>query len=185
MERLSAYEVISRITPVFRDYGYDGASLTALSAAAGLSRASLYHHFPGGKEDMARAVLARSGAALMRLIIAPLSHPLSPTERTKAMFDGVKNYYQGDPPTCLMNSLTLGQGCALFSSDVAAAVAAWQKALSAMFRDGGLNNDVASAQAIEVIERIQGGLILARVTGNKAAFHASIDDLSVWLCRQY
>ena len=47
MERLSASQVINLIVPVFRDYGYDGASLTILAKASGLSRGSLYHHFPG------------------------------------------------------------------------------------------------------------------------------------------
>ncbi|MFT7651655.1 MAG: TetR/AcrR family transcriptional repressor of lmrAB and yxaGH operons, partial [Candidatus Azotimanducaceae bacterium] len=34
---------------VFITRGYDGATLAHLSASTGLSKASLYHHFPGGK----------------------------------------------------------------------------------------------------------------------------------------
>ena len=45
--------VLERLLATFRDQGYDGASLAELSAATGLGKSSLYHHFPGGKVDMA------------------------------------------------------------------------------------------------------------------------------------
>jgi len=59
---MSRDEVVERLVGVFQRCGYDGASLSELSAATGLGRSSLYHHFPGGKEEMARAVIARVGA---------------------------------------------------------------------------------------------------------------------------
>ena len=50
-------EAIAQLSKVFRQYGYEGATLARLSAATGLRKASLYHHFPKGKEKMAAAVL--------------------------------------------------------------------------------------------------------------------------------
>lgn len=49
--------LIMTIGRVFRRYGYEGASLSILSRETGLGRSSLHHFFPGGKEDMAMAVL--------------------------------------------------------------------------------------------------------------------------------
>ena len=54
---ISREEVLNRLTKTFRTYGYDGASLAKLSEATGLGPSSLYHYFPGGKEEMAQAVL--------------------------------------------------------------------------------------------------------------------------------
>lgn len=178
MSRLSIHEVVNRILPVFRSYGYDGASLTMLSKAAGLSRGSLYHHFPGGKQEMAQAVLARSGAAFSRLIIAPLSHGAPADEKIAAMLSGVKNYYQGDPPICLMNSLTLGEGRELFSDSVAQAVDAWHKALKNTLVSVMPTPDAAGSKATMMIERIQGCLIIARVSGNREKFEDTIDELA-------
>ncbi len=178
MERLSASQVINLIMPVFRDYGYDGASLTILAEASGLSRGSLYHHFPGGKQEMARAVLSRSGASLARLVMAPLNRNEPVVDRIKSMFDGVKNYYTGDPPVCLMNSLTLGAGRELYGSDVGAAVNAWRISLASVFVQGGMSEDQAKQEAAVTIERIQGGLILARVCGNKTSFDQGLDAQS-------
>ncbi|TGQ06111.1 helix-turn-helix domain-containing protein, partial [Mesorhizobium sp. M00.F.Ca.ET.217.01.1.1] len=45
----------SIIGEVFREHGYEGASLALIGAATGLGKGSLYHFFPGGKEEMARA----------------------------------------------------------------------------------------------------------------------------------
>ena len=43
---------IAALAEVFRERGYEGASLAALSEASGLGKASLYHFFPKGKEEM-------------------------------------------------------------------------------------------------------------------------------------
>ena len=43
-------ELLEKLTKVFTSYGYDGASLTILSSATGLKRASLYHRFPGERD---------------------------------------------------------------------------------------------------------------------------------------
>ena len=50
-------EAVQKLVMVFRQHGYEGATLSKISEATGLGRASLYHHFPGGKQEMARAVL--------------------------------------------------------------------------------------------------------------------------------
>jgi len=45
--------LLRQLGQVFRERGYEGATLTQLAAATGLGKASLYHHFPGGKAEMA------------------------------------------------------------------------------------------------------------------------------------
>ncbi len=57
-------ELISILDEVFRRRGYDGATLSVLSRACGLGKASLYHHFPGGKDEMADVLLQRAVAQL-------------------------------------------------------------------------------------------------------------------------
>ena len=61
---ISKDEVLDRLTKTFRTSGYDGASLARLSESTGIGRSSLYHYFPGGKEEMAQAVLAHANAWL-------------------------------------------------------------------------------------------------------------------------
>ena len=65
-------EVFQNIAEVFRTYGYEGASIRLLSEATGLERASLYHRFPNGKEGMAVAVIAHTGAWFHEHVFLPL-----------------------------------------------------------------------------------------------------------------
>ena len=52
---------------LFRRQGYHGTSLKQVTAAAGAPVGSLYHFFPGGKEDLAEAVIGSSGRAYQEL----------------------------------------------------------------------------------------------------------------------
>jgi len=54
MAKITDAQLTDALTDVFRTYGYEGATLSRISEATGLQRASLYHRFPGGKEAMAR-----------------------------------------------------------------------------------------------------------------------------------
>ena len=71
----SKAEVLDRLMDTFRRDGYDGASLAQWSAVTGLGKSSLYHHFPGGKSDMALQVLAHMAAGLERDLLAPTGGP--------------------------------------------------------------------------------------------------------------
>ena len=65
-------EVLRALGEVFRAHGYEGASLTLITDATGLGKGSLYHLFPGGKEQMAAEVLADIDAWFEFNIYAPL-----------------------------------------------------------------------------------------------------------------
>lgn len=53
---------------LFNERGYDGTSMDAVAAAAGITKSSIYHHFPG-KEAMLARVLDRAVADLDAAII--------------------------------------------------------------------------------------------------------------------
>jgi len=175
--RLTKTGLAEKLSPVFERYGYDGASLSMLAAATGLSKASLYHHFPRGKEDMARYALAHAGARLQKLILAPLSGKAAPRARLEASLDGTGRYYGGDIPHCLMNSLLLGEGRLLFADRIAAAVAAWRQGVAGALTDAGVQRGEVDDWAREMIERIQGALVLCRVSGTREPLETCLDGL--------
>ncbi|MET0616193.1 MAG: helix-turn-helix domain-containing protein, partial [Luteibacter sp.] len=65
-------DVIPLIAETFRELGYDGATMSRITKRTGLGKGSLYHFFPGGKEDMAAAVLADIDAWFEENIFVPL-----------------------------------------------------------------------------------------------------------------
>jgi len=171
--QLSKAGLADRLTPVFEAYGYEGASLSLLAGAAGLSKASLYHHFPNGKRDMAAAVLARAGTRLQALVIAPLQGQGSPADRMAASLDGIARFYEGEIPASLMNSLLLGEGRVLFSTVVAGGVAAWEQALAHLYESAGK----PAALARQFLERLEGALVMCRVEGSRAPLEALLTSL--------
>jgi len=63
--RATRAHVIEAATRLFAAHGYDGTSVEAVQAESGVSRGSLYHHFPG-KEALFLAVLEEVGARIGR-----------------------------------------------------------------------------------------------------------------------
>ena len=63
--RATRAHVIEVATRLFAEHGYDGTSVEAVQAESGVSRGSLYHHFPG-KEALFLAVLEEVGARIGR-----------------------------------------------------------------------------------------------------------------------
>ena len=110
--------MFDQLIATFRSKGYDGAALSDLSAATGLAKASFYHRFPGGKLELGRATLGEAGKRFAELILRPLQSTKSAAERWQAMLDGVAVFYADGTNACLMNTMTLGDGAALFGKDI-------------------------------------------------------------------
>jgi AcrR family transcriptional regulator len=51
-------DVVPLLAEIFRELGFEGATLSRITERTGIGKGSLYHFFPGGKEEMAAAVLA-------------------------------------------------------------------------------------------------------------------------------
>ena len=86
-------DVLRALGEVFRAHGYEGASLTLITEATGLGKGSLYHLFPGGKEQMAAEVLADIDAWFELNIYAPLREASDPARAIAAMIAGVDDYF--------------------------------------------------------------------------------------------
>ncbi len=169
--------LLAKLSDIFRRSGYDGASMADMSTATGLSKASLYHHFPGGKAEMAAMVMAEEGKRLQKLVLAPLARRDPPVEALQDSLDGVALFYGGDVPQCLMNSILLGSGEAIFRKEISVALSAWTSALADAFAAAGSPDDEASAWAAYALERIQGVLIICRVVANRSPLEQCLAEL--------
>lgn len=169
-------ELLELIAPVFRFHGFADASMTALSKASNLSKASLYHHFPDGKPEMARKILGIEGQRMQAHILAPLSSN-NPAGALVESMDGVLEFYRGNVPTCMMNSLLLGGGAELFRSDIQAAVGAWKKSLQVAYTSLTGDAEEGRAWSVYAIERIQGALILCKVEASRAPLEQAVAEL--------
>ena len=93
---ISYKDLVDKLTEIFCEYGYDGTSLTILSQNTGLGRASLYYHFPGGKEEMANAVYEKITRDFTKLVLSPLATDQAFQTKIKNMLEGINlfDHYQ-------------------------------------------------------------------------------------------
>ena len=170
-------QVVEDVVMVFRDKGYEGASLSDLAQATGLGRASLYHHFPGGKEDMGRAAMAQAGQKFAKLVISPLSESGTPAQRWNAMVDGISRFYKEGPLACLTNTMTMGEGQALFRETIAQSLLALQHRAAALLKEAGVEDRVAEESAEDAVITLHGALVIGRVEADTAVFDRAMSRL--------
>ena len=175
--KISRGEAIDRIAEVFRRFGYDGASLSEISRVTGLGRASLYHHFPGGKDEMAREVFARVGQAVSDEILAPLQSKAPPKQRLRQSALGIERFYAKGKKNCLLGAMVLGGSADRFSKELAGAFRAWIAALAGTLEDAGVPAAEARRRAENAVGRIQGALIVSRGTRDNKHFQRVLGEL--------
>jgi AcrR family transcriptional regulator len=93
--RATRGQLIEVATGLFAEHGYEGTSIEAVLAAAGVSRGALYHHF-AGKEALFRAVLSD---ILDRATVAVMGAIAGCTDPVDAMRTGALAWIDlaGDP----------------------------------------------------------------------------------------
>jgi TetR/AcrR family transcriptional regulator, lmrAB and yxaGH operons repressor len=145
---------------IFRDHGFEAASLSVIGARTGLGKGSLYHFFPGGKEEMAKAVLDEIDRWFENEVFRPLREGGNAAADIEAMLVAVDGYFRSGHRICLVGALALADSRERFAAQIAGYFAAWQEALAgALARAGRADPD---GLAEEVLALIQGGLVLAR-----------------------
>jgi TetR/AcrR family transcriptional regulator, lmrAB and yxaGH operons repressor len=99
-------DVIPLVAEIFRELGYEGATLSQITARTGLGKGSLYNFFPGGKEEMAAAVLAEIDAWFERAVYAPLRED-APGPAIARMWAAVDDYFRSGGRVCLVGAFAL------------------------------------------------------------------------------
>jgi AcrR family transcriptional regulator len=166
---LERSDIVPLLADIFRDLGYDGATLARISERTGIGKGSLYHFFPGGKHEMAKAVLAEIDDWFEHAIFTPLRQD-EPGLALEEMWRAIETYYQFGQRTCLFASFSIDGARERFSWEISSYFCRWIDALcSAIYRSGIAEPDARRAAEVIVCD-IQGALVLARALDETAAF---------------
>ena len=184
MSKIAEPELLNRLTEVFRTHGYEGASLSKISQATGLQRASLYHRFPGGKAEMAEAVLKRADEWLEDHALRPLTESGPPERRLRQMARKLDEFYQGGRQSCLLDSLSFADEESALRDHQRASMEAWVESIAAVLRASGLPPRTAKERAEDAVIRIEGSLVMARATGDHMPFRRTLRNLPQELLRK-
>lgn len=174
-------DVIPLLAEVFRIYGFEGASLARITEGTNLGKGSIYHFFPGGKEEMAAAVLAQIDEWFRVHVFDLLREGGDARAGITAMFDEVERYFLSGRKVCLIGVFALGNERDRFAQAVRDYFAAWIDALASALVRTGRKRAEAKALAEEAVGGIQGALVLARAFDRTEMFTASLNRLRLRL----
>ncbi|MBS1183739.1 MAG: transcriptional regulator, TetR family [Proteobacteria bacterium] len=169
-------DVIPVLAEVFREYGFEGASLSTIGERTGLGKGSLYHFFPGGKEEMAAAVLHDIDHWFETQVYRPLRESDDPRSAVDGMVRAVTDYFQSGKRICLVGAFALDTVRDRFATAVSRYFAAWRAALASALERAGCAPDLARSLAEETVIAIQGALVLARALDDTTVFSRSIES---------
>lgn len=162
-------DVVPLLAEVFRALGYEGASLSAITARTGLSKGSLYHFFPNGKAEMAAAVLAHVDAWFEREIFLPLERE-EPRAAVRRMWASSDAYFRSGRRVCLVGAFALEETRDRFAAAIAGYFGRWIETLAGALGRAGLDGPQARLLAQECVGGIQGALVLARALDDAEVF---------------
>jgi TetR/AcrR family transcriptional repressor of lmrAB and yxaGH operons len=150
-----------------RQHGYAGTSMQTLLRDTGVSSSSMYHFFPGGKEELVASAVRRSG--------------LDAAERIAGVFDsydvadGIGRIFAAAATEMEAHDYTRGCPIGVPATEAAAVSVAIREAVSEVFtawadayakalRAGGVDDERSASLGRFIVAAYEGSVTLARAT---------------------
>ncbi len=169
--------IIETSAELFRRQGYVGTGVKQIVAEASAPFGSVYHFFPGGKEQLGAETIRYAGAIYGRLLNEFFPPGVEPLAATVAFFAAAAemleatDYADACPIATVAlevssSSEPLRQACAdVFES--------WVGDAAERFAAYGVRSGDARRVALALIGALEGGFVLARATRSQEPLHAA------------
>jgi AcrR family transcriptional regulator len=162
MAREIRQRMIERTAALLAEKGLQGTSFSEVLEASGAPRGSLYHHFPGGKDELVLAALSHAGDQIM----APLNRLEGKSAAVVAQtFIGLwrahlmKYKFRAG---CAGVAITVAADSPVLLESVAEVFDNWRHRLSALLAKGGVPANRASAMSATLVAACEGAVQLSR-----------------------
>jgi AcrR family transcriptional regulator len=158
-------KMIRATITLLSERGYAGTSFGDVMAASGAPRGSIYHHFPGGKQQLVAEAVARYAEGMANRLRAAVQRGRS-RDAVGLFIDAVRSglrasdFAQGCAIAAVVLDLTPSESVLLDLS--AQAFASWREVLQTAFERDGVEPDRARRLAAFVVCAVEGALVLAR-----------------------
>ena len=158
--------IITATGELFRQRGYNGTSLKQVTVAAGAPMGSLFHFFPGGKEELADAVLRTGGAAYGELFELIYDAAADPAAAITDFFDGAAAVLEetGYLDACPIGTVALEVASTndRLRQATAEVFASWVASATERLQAAGVAPARADALATTLVAAVEGGFMLSR-----------------------
>lgn len=165
-------QIIETTCELLELQGYHGTGLNQIIRESGSPKGSLYHYFPGGKEELAAEAVRHAGQIVLQRIRHNLAAMEDPADAISAFITQValnvekSGFRAGGPITTIAMETTATNERLRDECDQI--YAGWQAAFADKLVSGGFAPERAGQLAALIIAAIEGGIILCR-TGRARA----------------
>ena len=158
--------IIETSAELFRRQGFTGTGVKEIVSAASAPFGSIYHHFPGGKEELGAEVIRWSGAIYGQLIDLFFQPGCDPVEATRAFFAGaaitlVESDYADACPIATV-ALEVSSTSEPMREACAEVFEGWIGGAGARLQEAGAEEPLARELAISMLASLEGAFVLAR-----------------------
>lgn len=167
--------LVESAAELFSREGFGATGIKAVLAAAAAPYGSLYHFFPGGKQELGVAALAHGGERfreLLELVYPPGADLVEATEASFVQAAGLleeTDYGYACPIATI--ALEVANTDEPMRAAAAAAFESWLELLEQRFTEAGMSTERAREVAVENFCLIEGAILLARTTRSSVPMH--------------
>ena len=164
--------MIEEGSTLLRTRGMASTSFTDVLAASGAARGAIYHHFPGGKAELAREIVAWSGRSV-RDRLSRLSAN-KPQEVVTGFLAAVRPVVEqsANGTSCAVAAVTVeaAQYDPELTEAVRTALLSWVDALNQQLVQAGAKPRAAASVAMLMVTFLEGTHVLCRAVGTLEPF---------------
>ena len=168
--------IVEATSALFMQQGYAGSGLKQISTASAAPIGSLYHHFPGGKNELAAETLRVSGLAYQRLVEAVWDAAPDVVSGVRDCFEAAAQVLRDTDYADACPIATVALEVASSNEELRVVTAAvfegWLDSATQRLAGAGIAPDRARALATTVIAALEGGFLLSRAAKDTSAMEA-------------
>jgi AcrR family transcriptional regulator len=175
--------ILDTTAELFQRYGYNGTGLKQIVTEANAAFGSVYHFFPGGKEQLAAEVIRRSGRMYQELVEGVYRGEGDPLAGVAAVFSAAAavleetDYVDACPvATVALEVASSNETLRLVTAEV---FDDWVGAATAFLAEGGITPHRARKLAMVLIELLEGAFVLGRAARSTAPVVAAGEAAAV------
>jgi TetR/AcrR family transcriptional repressor of lmrAB and yxaGH operons len=179
--------MVAAALELFGRRGYHATAFSDVVEAGNVPRGSIYFHFPGGKEELARAVAEAATVEIVGLCDEAAAGAADPAQFVHALVEIVATRLvdSGYERGCAVATMVLE--LAPFAPELHATFAEcflhWRDALAGRLVGLGVRPEEAAPAAVMIMSTIEGALLIARALGDPAPLYSTAEQLVAALPR--
>lgn len=148
--------------------GYQATSFSTVLEASGAPRGSIYHHFPGGKDELIGAALRTHGDRVFGRLGTLTGRPATEIVETFFAWWRLGLVASDFAVGCSLVAVTASAGPGELRTQTGGLFLEWRGVLEDLLRTGGVTD--ARAFAAELLAAAEGAVVIARAEHSFEAF---------------